>query len=149
MIQLIWSLLGVLAGVAIAVQAPINAQLARGLGMPVAAAAVSFSAGAVVLAAVTFVLARMQGITLDFRAPAPWLFFAGGCLGAIYVTCTVILVSRIGAASLMALAIAGQLIAGMLMDRFAVFGLAGRELTAGRIAGAALLVLGAALVSFA
>ena len=33
-----WALLGILAGMLIAVQGPINAQLAQGLGMPLAAA---------------------------------------------------------------------------------------------------------------
>ena len=49
MVGALWSLLGVLAGAFIAIQAPINAQPARGLGVPVAAAAISFLAGAVVL----------------------------------------------------------------------------------------------------
>ncbi len=46
---LVWSLLGILSGAFIAVQAPINAQLARGLGLPVAAAFFSFLSGTVVL----------------------------------------------------------------------------------------------------
>ena len=47
----IWSLLGIAAGMLIALQAPINAQLSHALGVPVAAAAASFVAGAVVLIA--------------------------------------------------------------------------------------------------
>ena len=44
---IIWALLGIIAGACIATQAPINAQLGRELGMPFAAAAMSFLAGAV------------------------------------------------------------------------------------------------------
>jgi transporter family-2 protein len=39
MAGVLWSLLGVLAGAFIAVQAPVNSQLAKTLGLPVAAAA--------------------------------------------------------------------------------------------------------------
>ncbi len=142
----LWSLLGVLAGAFIAIQAPINAQLARGLGVPVAAAAISFLAGAIVLGIVTFFTTRAQGIAIDWRAPAPWLFVAGGALGAVYVTSSVMLTPRIGAAALMAFLVAGQLLAGMLVDRIGFLGVAVREISMGRIVGAALLLVGALMI---
>ena len=40
MAAFLWALLGIAAGACIAIQAPINAMLGRGLGMPVAAACV-------------------------------------------------------------------------------------------------------------
>ena len=146
MMGLFWSLLGILSGAFIAIQAPINSQLARGLGLPVAAAAFSFLAGAVVLAIVTLVIARAQGVTLDWRAPPPWTFVAGGVLGASYVTISTLLIPRIGAAALMAFLVAGQLIAGMMLDRVGFLGMAVREISIGRMAGAVLLLIGALLV---
>jgi len=146
MMGLFWSVLGVLSGAFIAIQAPINAQLARGLGLPVAAAAFSFLSGAVVLGIVTLLVTRGQGISLDWKAPAPWLFVAGGVLGASYVTISTILIPRIGAAALMALIVAGQLLAGMLLDRFGFLGMAVREISLGRVAGALLLMAGAVLI---
>jgi len=143
---LFWSVLGILSGAFIAIQAPINAQLARGLGLPVAAAAFSFLSGAVVLGIVTLLVTRGQGISLDWKAPAPWLFVAGGVLGASYVTISTILIPRIGAAALMALIVAGQLLAGMLLDRFGFLGMAVREISLGRVAGALLLMAGAVLI---
>jgi len=146
MMGLFWSVLGILSGAFIAIQAPINAQLARGLGLPVAAAAFSFLSGAVVLGIVTLLVTRGQGISLDWKAPAPWLFVAGGVLGASYVTISTILIPRIGAAALMALIVAGQLLAGMLLDRFGFLGMAVREISLGRVAGALLLMAGAVLI---
>ena len=143
---LVWSLLGILSGAFIAVQAPINAQLARGLGLPVAAAAFSFLSGAIVLGIISIVVTRFDGIALDWKAPAPWLFVAGGVLGAAYVTISTLLIPRIGAAALMAFLVAGQLIAGMLLDRIGFLGMAVREISLGRIAGAMLLLAGALLV---
>lgn len=143
---LVWSLLGILSGAFIAIQAPINSQLARGLGLPVAAAAFSFLSGAIVLGIITVALVRFQGISLDWKAPAPWLFVAGGVLGAFYVTLSTILTPKIGAAALMAFLVAGQLTAGMVLDRIGFLGMAVREISLGRLAGAALLLIGALLV---
>jgi len=144
--NVLWSLLGILSGAFIAVQAPINAQLARGLGVPVAAAAISFLAGAIVLSLITFFTTRTQGLAIDWRAPAPWMFLAGGALGAVYVTSSVLLTPRIGAAALMAFLVAGQLLAGMLVDRAGFLGVAVREISMGRIVGAVLLLAGALMI---
>lgn len=146
MMGLVWSLLGILSGAFLAVQAPINAQLARGLGLPVAAAAFSFLSGAVVLGIVTVAVTRFDGVSLDWRAPAPWLFVAGGVLGASYVTISTILIPRIGAAAVMAFLVAGQLLAGMLLDRIGFLGMAVREISLGRVTGAVLLLAGALLI---
>ena len=146
MMGLFWSLLGIASGAFIAVQAPINSQLARGLGLPVAAAAFSFLSGAIVLGLATLVVTRGQGISLDWKAPAPWLFVAGGILGGSYVTISTLLIPRIGAAALMAFLVAGQLLAGMVLDRVGFLGMAVREITLGRVTGAILLMAGALLV---
>ena len=143
---IVWSLVGILAGALIALQGPINAQLARGLGMPVAAAAASFVAGSVVLILITLVLSQAQGMTIAWRVPPLWMFLAGGCLGAIFVTCALILTPKLGAAATMAFIVAGQLIAGLLLDRLGYFDLAVRELTLGRVGGAVLLLAGALLI---
>lgn len=143
---ILWGILGIFAGACIAIQAPINAQLGRALGMPVAAATVSFAAGAVVLALLLLVFMRAEGTVPDWRAPAPWLYFAGGCLGSVYVTAAILLTPRIGAAAVMALSVAGQLTAGLIIDRIGFLGVAVRELTAGRVVGALLLCAGVVMI---
>lgn len=146
MIGAFWSLLGIMSGAFIAIQAPINAQLARGLGLPVAAAAFSFLSGAVVLGVVTLIVTRSQDMALDWKAPAPWLFVVGGLLGGAYVTLSTILIPRLGAAAVMAFLVAGQLIAGLFLDRIGFLGMAVREISLGRVAGALLLFAGALLI---
>ncbi|QPC87794.1 EamA-like transporter family protein [Mesorhizobium sp. NBSH29] len=146
MTGVLWSLLGILAGAFIAIQAPVNAALARGLGLPVAAAAFSFLAGAVVLGIISLVMVRLDHMTIDFKAPALWLFIAGGILGAGYVTSAVILTPKLGAAALMAFLVTGQLLAGMLIDKVGFLGVAVREISAGRMLGAVLLLSGALLI---
>jgi transporter family-2 protein len=136
MINVLWALLGILAGAFIAIQAPINAELSRGLGLPVAAAASSFLAGAVVLAAISAAVSQAQGLSITWRVPPVWMFVIGGCLGAAYVTSAIILTPRLGAAATMALIVTGQLLAGMAVDRIGFMGMAVREISLGRIAGA-------------
>lgn len=135
-----------IAGACLAIQAPINAALSKGLGLPVAAAASSFFAGAVALALVSAVVSQAQGVSIGWRVPPLWMFFAGGCLGAAYITAAIILTPRLGAAATMGFAVAGQLLAGILVDRIGFLGLAVREISFGRVAGAVLLLAGAVLI---
>ena len=144
--SILWSLLGILAGEAIAVQAPVNAALGRGLGLPTAAAGFSFFSGAVLLGIVSLLAGWWEGAGINMRAPAPWLFVAGGCFGAFYVTIAVLLTPRIGAAAVMAFAVTGQLLAGIALDRVGFLGMAVRELSLGRVTGAAMLLAGALLI---
>lgn len=146
MAALFWALLGIVAGACVAIQAPINAGLARGLGLPVAAAAASFLTGAVLLAVASVALSQAQGAAIAWRQPPLWMFVAGGCLGAIYVTIVILLTPRVGAAAAMAFIVAGQLLAGMLVDRVGFLGIAVREITAGRIVGVMLLLAGVTMI---
>ena len=148
MAGLFWPLLGILAGAFVATQAPINAELGRGLGLPVAAAAASFLSGAAILVVVTAAVSQFQGVSLNWRLPSPWLFIAGGALGAAFVTSAILLVPRLGAAATMAFIVSGQLMAGMLLDRIGYLGMAVREITLGRVAGAAMLLAGALLIRY-
>ncbi|MGX5722505.1 DMT family transporter [Shinella zoogloeoides] len=148
MTAFLWALLGIAAGACIAIQAPVNALLGRGLSMPVAAACVSFLSGAIVLGIVMLATASFEGRAPDWRGPDLWLYVAGGALGTIYVTTAIYLTPRIGAAAVMAFAVSGQLLAGILLDRIGFLGMAVREISVGRIAGALLLVAGALMIRF-
>ena len=145
----LWAIFGIAAGGMIALQAPLNAQLARAVGSPVAAATVSFMAGTVALVVVTAVLLTATGATLAWRGTPPWLFVAGGCLGAFFVTCSIVLTPKLGAAAFLGFAVTGQLIAGLVLDHYGLLGLAVREVSLGRLAGTVLLIAGAVLLRIA
>jgi transporter family-2 protein len=133
-----------IGGVAIAVQAPINATLARHMGDPFAAAAVSFGIGFLVLA----VIATLRGSwpPLGALRAVPWWAWSGGALGTVYVTAAIWSVPRIGAVTLVAALILGQMLAALMLDATGAFGLAAREITPARI-GATLMVVGGILLS--
>jgi transporter family-2 protein len=144
--SLLWALMGVIAGACIAAQAPINASLGRALEVPIAAAAVSFLAGGVVLWALAFLFSHLTSTPINYGAPAPWTFVAGGLLGAFYVFSNITLTPLMGAAAVMALSVTGQLIGGLFLDKIGFMGMAVREISVGRIAGAVLLVAGAIMI---
>lgn len=147
MTTLLWSLLGIFAGALMALQAPINAALGRTLGQSIAAAAACFIAGAVVLVALSWGVARWQGTTIPWHAPPFWMLVGGGLLGATFVTFVILITNKLGTGTMVALIVAGQLIAGLLLDKAGAFDLAVREITLGRIAGAVLLLAGALLIT--
>jgi transporter family-2 protein len=77
---------------------------------------------------------------------ANWWELTGGLLGAFFVTLTIVIVPRIGTASAMAATIAAQLVTGLLLDQFGLFGLRVVPLDGKRLLGASLLLIGAGLV---
>jgi transporter family-2 protein len=138
---MIWVLLAVvLGGVAIALQAPINGALARELGGPVPAAAVSFGVGFVVLLLIA--LAQGQGGAFLKLPQVPTWTLIGGCLGAWYVLSAVWGVSQLGVLTLVAALILGQMTAAMVIDATGALGVSAREITPTRIAAAGLVMAG-------
>ena len=111
------------------------------------AATLSFVVGTLCLLVVTLVVAREQ-VAWSGVASLPPLLYLGGVLGAIFVTISLVLTPVLGIGAVIALAIAGQVIASLALDHYGLLGLAVRELTLGRATGAVLAVLGALMVRF-
>ncbi len=144
---LLLTLLAVMTGTLFPTQTAINARLAAGVGGPIPSTLISFAAGLSALVVIVVVTRQVPSIE-SLRALPIWLLVAGGMLGATYLSLNVFLVPRIGAGAMMALAIAGQMIAAMSIDRAGLFGVVVRELSAARVAGAILVVIGAIMVRF-
>ena len=72
--------------------------------------------------------------------------YLGGLLGAVYVLGATVLAPRLGAATLMALIVTGQLITATIIDHNGWLGFAGHPITPTRVIGAVLLVGGVILV---
>ncbi|MCV2865647.1 DMT family transporter [Albidovulum sediminicola] len=132
-------LLVVCGGMAIAVQAPVNAALGKTLQSPLGAAAVSFGVGFACLTALTLVwggggFSRVGGV------PA-WQLL-GGSLGAFYVWAMAASTSALGVVTALAALILGQLGAALLIDHFGAFGLTEQPITLKRIAAVTLVAAG-------
>ena len=133
-----------LAGALIATQAGVNSQLSRAVGHPVLAATVSFLVGSTALVACS--VAVRGAWTGAAAAAAPWWVWTGGLLGAVFVVTSAWLAPVLGAATLLSVAIAGQVGFALVLDHFGLVGFPERPMSAGRAAGAALLVAGVVMV---
>ena len=138
-------LLAMCVGIALPLQAGINAELRVWLGHPVQAALVSFSAGTLALIILVLVL-RLPWTAAQPLASAPWWIWFGGLLGVAYVSMTIVLAPRLGAATLLSAAMAGQLMGSLVMDHYGIVGYSVRTISTGRVLGVALLLLGVLLI---
>jgi transporter family-2 protein len=138
-------LLAVVAGAVLPVQAGINAQLRITLGNPLAATLVSFVIGTVALAVVVLG-ARVPLPSAAGLERAPWWHWTGGLLGAVYVAMMILLAPRLGAATLIAAVVAGQMLSSLVLDHYALVGFAAHPISLQRVIGAALVIGGVALV---
>jgi transporter family-2 protein len=141
----IWAylLFALAAGAMLPIQFGINAQLATWVGDSVRAAFVSFVVGTAAL--LLAVLATTRGWP-DRAGDAPWWVWTGGLLGAFYVVGSIVTAPKLGAATLVALILAGQAIASLLVDHFGWVGFEEHPVTLLRVLGILLLAGGVALV---
>ena len=137
-------LMAALVGAGITIQVGMNATVRMTIGSPVLAAIVNFVVGlaALVLLAVASGARVVPGSVATVPA---WAWF-GGLLGATYVAATTVLGPKLGAASFLALTLAGQMVAALLVDHFGVIGFPQSPLTPIRLLGTALLVVGVLLI---
>jgi transporter family-2 protein len=105
--------LAVLAGAGVAVQQAAMGHTAKATGEPLAAGAINFASGAIVIVAVTLVVTRGSA-PHGWSAP-PWEWI-GGLLGAVVVVVLANAVSRLGVLRTMLALVAGQSAGGLLLD---------------------------------
>ena len=141
----IFVFLALIAGAAMPLQAGINLRLRYALADPVWAALISFAVGTLALA--VYALATRPVPTLAMASSAPWWAWLGGMLGAFFVTVTIILAANLGAATSMAWLLAGQFAAALVLDHFGLVSYAVRAVSWERVAGVALVIVGALLVN--
>jgi bacterial/archaeal transporter family-2 protein len=134
-------------GVVLPFQAGINAELGDWLNSPVRAAFVSFVVGTLVLG-VAAALVFKPLPSWARLGDAPWWVWIGGALGAFYVAAAIVTAPKLGAAQLVALVVAGQALASLVVDQFGWVGFEAKPISAGRAVGMVLVGAGVALVRF-
>jgi transporter family-2 protein len=143
----VWTylLFAFVAGAVLPFQAGINAELAGWVNSPMRAAFVSFVVGALVLLVVAALVFKPLP-SWTRLGDAPWWVWIGGALGAFYVAGSIVSAPRLGAATLIALIVAGQSLASLLVDHFGWVGFAENPISPGRIGGMVLIAAGVVLV---
>lgn len=137
-------LMALLVGAGLTVQVGMNATLRAVIGSPLLAAALNFVVGLVALVAVA--AATGSRWTPGSASAVPAWAWLGGVLGALYVASTTVLGPRLGAAALLALLLAGQMAAALVVDHYGVIGFPHSPVTPVRVVGAVLLLAGVLLI---
>ena len=138
-------LLAIAAGFCLPTQAGINTQLNLWSRSAILTATISFAVGTIALAAYCLVL-RVPWPAGDSLSRYPWWIWTGGFLGAFLVASTVVLAPRLGAASMIALIVAGQMLASLVLDHYGWLGYQVHPVSALRMLGVALLIAGVVLI---
>jgi bacterial/archaeal transporter family-2 protein len=133
------------AGLAVALQQVLNADLRTGLGSPWLAGLVSYAVGTLVMF-VLFLVSGESWFSATSIARIPLLSWLGGLFGAVFIGISILMVPRLGAATVLALVVVGQMVCSLTLDQFGLFGLPQHSATPIRLAGAACLILGVALI---
>lgn len=138
-------LLVVAAGISVALQQVLNANLRAELGSPWWAGFVSYVVGMVAMLAVALSapgprLAEMAG------GVGSWVSWTGGLFGALFIGTAILMVPRLGAATVLALIVVGQMIGSLAFDHVGLLGLPQQPVSPTRLAGAASLILGVVLI---
>jgi len=143
--RLLFIAMALALGAILPLQAAINARLAKTAdNSPVMAAFVSFAVGTIAL--MIFLIVAGQFNLRFVSGGSPWWIWTGGLLGTFFVAGIVVLLPKLGVALAFSLIIAGQMLTAILFDQFGWMGLAVKEISAGKIAGAVLLIVGVILI---
>lgn len=134
-----------LLGGLLAVQGSINTQLGSFLKHPLQAALTNFLVGTVTLIVVNIILKTGMPEALTIKK-IPIYLFAGGIMGAIFVSSIVMLVPKIGVTTTLGATIVGQLIIASVVDHYGFFGIPQHSISLGRIGGMVLLLIGVFLI---
>lgn len=138
-------LLALAAGAMMPTQAVTNNKMAEVIGSPILAAFISFFVGTIAL----FLYVIASGVpvaNLSSVKEAPAIAWAGGLLGAFFVTASVTLVPRLGVAMAFSLMVAGQMLVTLVIDHFGLWGVPVKEISLARVAGIVLIAAGVVLI---
>jgi transporter family-2 protein len=138
----IYLLTGLLAGVFIANMAPVNAGLRSRVDSPFIATAISCGVAVLLLGAVALAIGQPVLPSWDFIAMQPKFLWLGGLIGMAYVISNILLFPKVGAVETVVFPLLGQVLAGVALDAFGLFGMPAVAFTPSRALGVVLLMAG-------
>jgi transporter family-2 protein len=141
-----FSCLALLAGVAIGIQAGMNAQLGVLLKNPLLSAAVTFVVACSCVLAVVVITAREFPSLTSVRMVPVHLWFSGA-ISAFGVASFYFLIPRMGVGSMMSYALAGQLLIAILASHFGWFDLPVKSINLTKCVGVVAMIMGIVLIN--
>ena len=119
LIKLIFPLLALIGGMALATQGQINGGLGKKIGV-IESSFMNFAVGGLVLLLILLLFFGHGNISAISTVPK-WQII-GGLLGSFFVVIQVIVVPKIGVSATFMAVIAGQIILSVVIDHFGFFG---------------------------
>jgi transporter family-2 protein len=126
---------------------PMNNALKKALVNPWLGSLVSFLPVVAFLGVLLMCLPRPLP-TVESLTQMPWWAPLGGLVGAFAVVAGLLFVGKVGAGAFAGLTITANILMSLVIDKFGLFGMETHALSLGRMAGAALMVAGIALISY-
>jgi transporter family-2 protein len=142
---LLAAILALLAGVGLPTQAGINAQLGLWTRSSITAALISFTVGTLALSIAAIAMAPPLP-HWSSAAALPWWIWSGGVMGAFFVAASTFIAPQLGATTMLALILAGQIVASLLFDHFGLLGYPLHPLNLQRSIGLLLLIAAVVLI---
>lgn len=135
-----------LAGMGLATQDALNAQLRSAVKSPLLGACISFIVGALALGLLTTFGVMGRGKLSELAHTPWWVWAGGGLLGAFAVTVALLGIPKVSAGVVIAATVFGQLIAAVVIDNFGWLSVPRVPINPWRIAGAVLLFIAALMM---
>lgn len=145
--KLIYLLSIIAGGIILPTQVAINTLLKKYIGMPMQVTFISFLVGTTASFCICL-FARYPLPSLSAVNSASWWMWCGGLLGTFYVWAAIFATPHIGAALAMALTVAGQMSAALILDHYGLLGLEKYPLSFARVAGVLLVITGVSLIAY-
>ncbi len=141
------SILALLAGAAIAVQASMNAQLGQLLKNALLATSIAFMSSLIFILLGTAIFAKKIPQINVIKSAPHYLWFFGGLLSAFAVASFNWLIPKMGIGPMMSFALTGQLVFAIIAGHFGWFQLPVTPISPLKLVGVASLVLGIVLIN--
>ncbi len=144
--KLFWQILALLSGFCLAIQPAVNGHLGIGISSGIQAALISFLIGTILLIAINVILKQMTSVKMAFQKKAPWWFYMGGFLGALYVFFALVITPEIGTGAFVIFVLIGQMVVSLLIDNYGLLRSRIRKVSYIQIIGLVVMLLGAGIV---
>jgi transporter family-2 protein len=129
-----------IAGVSFVFQQAVNSNLRVEISSPWWAGFVSYLGGTIVM--LLAALALREPLSLASVSATSSMSWTGGIFGAIYIAISILMLPKLGAATVLALLVAGQMIGSIVFDHYGLLGVPVHSVNLSRILGALLLMAG-------
>ena len=139
--NLMFYLLVLCAGISFALQQAANNQLRIEIISPWWAGFISYAVGSVAMLIMALVFGG-SGLSLSMVTRSHLFSWTGGIFGAIYIATAIFMIPKLGATTVLALMVVGQMLISLFLDHYGVLGIPVHPISGIRLMGVVLLVLG-------